>query len=852
MAQPFVELVPSLVQGISKQAPIIRNIGQVEDANNISFNVVDGARKRPGSQPLTSFSASSSSNYKIHKIERDADKEYAVVYGNGGFVKIVDINTGQQYSPGTAPNSYLNNSTVDQIKFATIADSTFVASTKEIPGTLSNEEQLDPTTMPVLLKWTGSGFTWSTPDWSGRSYGRQIIEPANTGSNWWYISYGSSGQNGVYSTSAPLPSSSSAEWISYALQGNGINPNDLIKEIIYMKTTTTSFTFEGLTNTTSGAEQIRTGTYECIDPLYPNWQGPHPNNPYPRNVAAKAVVGLAAFPYGKVIVSGGPSDVNEVVVYFSPDLDVTAKLDVSYHTVRLGDSVTDPPPRFAQDGIAIKDIGFIRNRLVIAAGETMSFSAVDDMFRFYLDQPPVQTDADPINVQLAAADVCIVDYLVPFRKSIIALTSSGQQFELNGGDVLTPSSVAISPTTKYETQDVRPVAIGNRLYMAGASAGYTTLLEYFHSEASLSNEAANVSQHVGDLIPTGVYSLDASPNQGSVFIVPALTGDPVGRSISSSQDGNFSDASTWTTDHAPCSLDTITLNHTVTIQNEVTVNEDFGTPPASTYADRTMFVYKTYIEGTKRMQSAWSKWDFKDDGIQDVKTFDDTQIILRKNGSRLMLEKIDLSEPTGTYTQSGSTWPFKPHLDHMHHVAAGSYDGSTGKTTFTVSLNTGYSTADIDTIVLANGVEYQKAGSLSDGKFVINGSGNIEVSGSVTGQAGLIGRRIKSELTLTRAFARNERGLPLSEGRTIIRKVVVEHADSASYDIVTSSTIGQISGLTRSETYTPVATTETGRHQAWCQGNAKDTAVSLVSDTAMPATWSAVEQHGIYHSEIRE
>ena len=72
MNQPVIESVPSLSQGISRQAPSLRYPGQVEDAKNVNFSVVDGARKRRGTVPLKELTgnAGSQTEYRILRLEK--------------------------------------------------------------------------------------------------------------------------------------------------------------------------------------------------------------------------------------------------------------------------------------------------------------------------------------------------------------------------------------------------------------------------------------------------------------------------------------------------------------------------------------------------------------------------------------------------------------------------------------------------------------------------------------------------------------------------------------------------------------------------------------------------------------
>ena len=115
---PFVQNVSSLVQGISRQAPGVRFPGQVENATNVSFNIVDGARKRQGTSwestsKSNSITANPSRTYRMHRIERDDNEEYLVVYGKGLFA-IYDTIRKTWYKEGsgttfetTAAKNYL-------------------------------------------------------------------------------------------------------------------------------------------------------------------------------------------------------------------------------------------------------------------------------------------------------------------------------------------------------------------------------------------------------------------------------------------------------------------------------------------------------------------------------------------------------------------------------------------------------------------------------------------------------------------------------------------------------------------------------------------------------------------------
>ena len=92
----FEQHISSLHNGISRQAPSVRFPNQVADAENVLFSIIDGATTRPGSRHHIIIEGTGANNVRMHKIERDDNEEYVIVYGKGtdGFMKlnVVQVN----------------------------------------------------------------------------------------------------------------------------------------------------------------------------------------------------------------------------------------------------------------------------------------------------------------------------------------------------------------------------------------------------------------------------------------------------------------------------------------------------------------------------------------------------------------------------------------------------------------------------------------------------------------------------------------------------------------------------------------------------------------------------------------
>jgi hypothetical protein len=561
MSKPFVDRVMNLTQGISRQAAPIRYPGQVEDATNVEFSVVDGARKRKGSAFLGFLgSASATNSYRMHRIERDDDEEYVVVYGRG-FLKIFDVNTQQtavvDYEPGAISYLFANGPSAEQLRFSTVADTTFVVNQLVIPRMESDNRTLDPATMPMILTRdsyspdAGARFTMKQATWPGRSANYQILRMDGTATEGSFkIKYGDE-------KTLDLPFDANAEQIQRALEGNGYEPKDFLVE----ERRTVSST-EGSTQTTTTE---LTGEYIDVD--LPPDKG---------TIDGKAVAGLGAFNYGKVIVTGGPINDRAVYVKISPDIQDTIAFQVTDNTtgreitVEVGDSVNDPPPAFAQDpskseriGLPISDISYVRNRLAISCDEFVCFSRTDDVFSFFKEEPPTLIASDAFDIQLAADDVCIIDRMVQFRGAIVLLTRSGQQFEISGLETLSASEAAATPSTKYNTKNAMPAQVGERLYMLGEGKGNTRMLEYYYSDASVSNTSLDVSKHVDDLIPETSLALASNPNRETVFVVTELANDLTSREYVSDCDDDtaldWDACPTWDNEGIPQPWDTAVI-----------------------------------------------------------------------------------------------------------------------------------------------------------------------------------------------------------------------------------------------------------------------------------------------------
>ena len=194
---------------------------------------------------------------------------------------------------------------------------------------------------------------------------------------------------------------------------------------------------------------------------------------------------------------------------------------------KSGTSVTNPAPAiFDKDSNSVNlkgaDLSFLHNRLWLAAGERVAASQAGDFFNFYVDNHRNLIDSDPIdrNVGSTSEEVHFVDFMVPFRRSMVIFSKSGKQFEMSTPDVISPTSLQIEPATSYKTLAVRPKDSGLFLYFLSEEKDSASLREYLFEERRAQNDASNLNAHTRGLLPNTMRSICTFPNHSMVAVIP--------------------------------------------------------------------------------------------------------------------------------------------------------------------------------------------------------------------------------------------------------------------------------------------------------------------------------------------
>ncbi len=190
----------------------------------------------------------------------------------------------------------------------------------------------------------------------------------------------------------------------------------------------------------------------------------------------------------------------------------------TYDTRIAGDVDSNPGPTAWKGGTQapISAMATFRNRLWYAIGDTVFSSETNDYGNFFLADPSLIVDTDPIDVLLSSNKYTPVVSLTPFESYIFVNTGADVQFALEGSEnQITPYTAALSSESFYSTSSVtEPLLMGNQVYFFDDRRLYI----YMPSSAVSVQRASEVSKHVPSYLPTTYGSMTVCNAYETLFM----------------------------------------------------------------------------------------------------------------------------------------------------------------------------------------------------------------------------------------------------------------------------------------------------------------------------------------------
>lgn len=453
-----------------------------------------------------------------------------------------------------------------------------------------------------------------------------------------------------------------------------------------------------------------------------------------------------------------------------------------------GDIDTVPHPDFVNNEIT--SVVFHRNRLGLVSGETVFFSQAGKYFTFWPDFSTQSLDSDAFGLTASSETVNNLQHAVGFRKSLF-LTSNKAQFEVSGSQLLTPSTASVDLSTTYLTEKkCKPITLGNTLYFAAQSGRDAIVFEYQYDDNTVSNVAADITLHALSYIPAPIIRMTGDPTNDMIMLL--------------------------------------------------------------TEEDRNaLYVYKMYVDGETKAQSAWMKWTYGDDvKIKWMEVIDGELYVLLSRGDEVFFEKTFLR-----YELSIEKHPYQISMDRQVRVV-GVYDEATNTTTWTLP----YKHFDRSRVVLSTDFP---AGLVGEVLTVSYPSGTtVSAFGDYSQGEAIIGEVYVSRVLLSKLYPRDPQNMrsTITSGRFQLRNITFNYKQSGFFkvrvtpefrDPRTFAFTGRIVGSGDSRIGIP-AISSLGAFRVPVMSRGDTVQIEVINDSEKPMNITSIDYVGFFNELTRQ
>lgn len=639
--------IKNIVSGISQQAPILRLPEQLEEQENGFSSEANGLVKRPPTVFVKALEEllENEAAPLIHFVDRSKTLKYFVYFYNN---KIYVFDTkGRSYPVRYKEDeSYIAVAEPQKnLRVLTVADHTFITN-NTVVARMGSERSPDAYASQGALINVKQGQY-------GRTYriwvdGRQVASHTTP-------------DGSDKSHTAQIDVGYIVERLAEQARNNGCQVDTgsswLCIRNVHSVSTQDGFNNNAMFGFTTKAQRFNLLPVSAPDgytlEIAGDPKGDGSGNYYIRYTSDGNVWRECAKP--NILISYDPSTMPHELVRQADNSFVFQRISWDKRTV--GDDDSNPVPSFI--GNTINDIAFHRNRLVFLSGENVICSESASYFNFWMTTANDIEDTDPIDVATTTERVNILNYAVPYSGELYCF-SDKSQFVLRADGTLTPKNTALVEVTSFESSpDCRPTRTGRNLYFSTERSEYSSIKEYYTvQQVSDEKNAQDITSHVPDYIPNGVYSITANTSENVMLFL--TIGDKTG-----------------------------------------------------------IFVYKYLFINENRVQASWSRWEMGGRVFGAFFTGSTLYLIINRGG-KTCLERMEFT--TYTTEDIVGHEPYRIYLDSKKLATTASYDDSTNTTTFNFVSEYNLSKvtdSDIFGLVTYDG-QYQE-GPLEDGKLKVTG-----------------------------------------------------------------------------------------------------------------------------------
>jgi hypothetical protein len=509
------QTIPSLVNGVSQQAPELRHDTTVDEMVNCSLSFTEGTRRRNPLEYVATDNSLVGHTPFIYTYERgDGTEAYVIVIIDGAW-KSYDLN-GVLQDSGT--DAYLAIPTgakaSECFSAVTVGDTTFIVNN----------------TVTVAESTTYTHNTTNTD--LHRSHAYYWVKRT-------YISYGGVDNatkntysytiNGTTNSTKDTENGAKSDLIAANLASQQSASSS--GSIVYKNTTGAWVTSDSWGNQASEGWQ---GVLKKLQDL-PNTMGSYYGTQTLVNVTGDENNKFEGFwswvknqgeawveTVAPGIKDGFQNSTMPHILERTAIGNFTFK-EFDYYDRDKGDELSNSMPSFV--GKQIQDIFFYRNRLGFLAEDNVIMSETGIYENFFRTTVTDLLDTDVVDVAVDTNTVANLRYAIPFNQNLL-IFGSHAQYILSSDKPLTPGNASVSQTTAYAINPhVKPKQIGPNVYFALDRGPYTQVREYYNVPGSTGNEATDITSHVPTYIDHTVTALEVSDKYDMLFLNPRDTNE---------------------------------------------------------------------------------------------------------------------------------------------------------------------------------------------------------------------------------------------------------------------------------------------------------------------------------------
>lgn len=830
------DLIPSLLNGVSQQAPTVKDKSQGDLQENGYSDPVRGLKKRPGTQHVAKLSDSSYSSTFIHPIRRSGTETFISVFTGTGssadaLLKIFDA------SDGTAKTVNIRNSddavissssngadlaTFNEIKTyltdgnpntaftaTTVADFTYLVNKNKV---IAKSSTVTSARTPEALVYVRGGdyantYTIEIDPAGGDNYtevAKVTTSDSSTASDKKEANIATDkiakalkdgsafGNNAVYSSSTSAPTNGNGyneERLDNTLgqAGNFSHLSASVQgSVIHIKSSNTNdFSIRVTDSRSNGFIQA----FKDSTLRFAELPGAGPANA--KDMIIKITGDNSKFAddfyvkltdetkgiYEETVATGlqNSLDPSTMPLQIIKETNGTFSIKQASWASRVaGDDDSNPFPSFV--GSTLSDIFFHQNRLGVLSEESVVFTEAGKFLNWFRPTVLNLLDTDPIDVTVSTNRVSLLKHALPFSESLL-IFSDQTQFILSSAEFLSPLDISLNVTTEFEADlDTTPVGAGRYVFFASPGGAFSTIREFYLQTDTEVKDATDVTGHVPRYIAGGVKQMIASSNYNMLCLI--------------------------TDDSA---------------------------------SSKTLWIYSYYWNGQNKVQSSWSQWKFDADILAITFVQDDIFMVVQRS-NKVYLEKVQLSQDEAV---GATTTGHEILLDRRVKVTSDS-----NLTNFaTVYYGDGSSLKYIDKA--GNTLSLAQAQDLT-----LSTSNPIYVGQSFTFKFQfseiIVGQGQKPQ-TISRLQLRN---MTLNFANTGNFTARVTHTNRITEDtddkLFTGRKVSQASNKTNQ-----TSIINSGSFKVPLLGNSKNIKLELLSESHLPCEFQSAEWEGFYHIRSR-